>query len=75
MPTRPCPECGQTAPRYLPAASDHAVAAYYRCDACAHVFSVPKDQPDAAPRAVMPGRLVTLPDGTDGANGGRSAAT
>jgi endogenous inhibitor of DNA gyrase (YacG/DUF329 family) len=54
MPTRPCPECQHTAPRYLPASSDGSVMNYYRCPECGHVFMVPKDKPDGPPQHVTP---------------------
>ena len=54
MPTRPCPICQHTSPRYLPATSEHAVVSYYRCDPCGHVSTVPKDKPDAPPGHVTP---------------------
>lgn len=43
MPTYPCPNCGNRAPRWLEAPSEIAVANYYRCDSCKHVFTVAKD--------------------------------
>lgn len=52
MPTRPCPECDQPAPRHLPASSEHASVNYYRCDPCGHVWHVPKDKPHAEQKAV-----------------------
>lgn len=46
MPVRPCPACGHPAPRFIPSVSQDAHVNYYRCDGCAHVFTVRKDQPD-----------------------------
>ena len=69
MPTRPCPDCGQPAPRHLPDTSAKSVANFYRCDKCGHVFSVSKDNPDA------PSRHVTPPRGREGNSGGNSATS
>jgi uncharacterized Zn finger protein len=52
MPIRPCPQCQQPAPRYLPASSEGSSVNYYRCDACGHVWHIPKDKPNAEARAV-----------------------
>jgi hypothetical protein len=73
MPTRPCPICAHTAPRYLPATSEHADVNYYRCDPCGHVWSIPKDKPDAPPRHVT----ITVPraGSGEGGGGGNSAAS
>jgi uncharacterized Zn finger protein len=47
-----CPVCKRTATRFLPALSEHADENYYRCDPCGHVWTVPKNKPDAPPRHV-----------------------
>ena len=71
MPTRPCPKCGSTAPRYLPATSDIAVVNYYRCDDCGHVWTVKKSDSGArqVPVTRHPG------DSGEGQGGGSSAAS
>ena len=48
MPIRPCPECQHQPLRLLEAASKSAWVNYYRCDECGHLWTVPKDQPEAA---------------------------
>lgn len=53
MPERPCPNCPAKALRFLPGASDStSYVNYYRCDACGHVFTVSKADPDGPPRAI-----------------------
>ena len=52
MPLRSCPECQRPAPRYLEGSSANASVDYYRCEACGHVFHIPKGQPDASPTSV-----------------------
>ena len=61
MPTRPCPDCQHVAPRWLDGPSTNAVVDYYRCDHCGHVFSVPKDRPNAPSRDVTPSKRQTPP--------------
>ena len=57
MPVQTCPECGAPAPRLLPAASRaSAVDDYYECSRCAAVFSLRKEQLDAEPVILRPGR-------------------
>jgi len=46
MPIRPCPQCQTQTARVLDAASALAHVWYYRCDACGHVWNVPKTNPD-----------------------------
>jgi hypothetical protein len=36
----------------LESASEYAHVWYYRCDLCGHVWNVPKNDPNAAPRPV-----------------------
>jgi uncharacterized Zn finger protein len=55
MPIRPCPTCQRPTTRVLPEASLSALVSYYRCDHCGHVWSTPKDSPDAPYRTVSPG--------------------
>jgi len=54
MPDRPCPVCHATTPCLIRAIPSHVVS-YYRCPACGHVWTVPKDDPAG------PIRHVTLP--------------
>src|SRR5258708_5117420 len=55
MPTIPCPTCRARAVRRLDAISAVASVAYYRCDACAQVWHVPKGpEADITPPAVTP---------------------
>jgi hypothetical protein len=72
MPTRPCPHCQKTAPRYLPASSDGAVVNYYRCDGCGHVFHVAKGKPEADP---VPVTMRPPSSDPDSGEGGGSSAT
>ena len=37
-----CPECRLYAPRILIDVSKTATVTYYRCDACGHVWTLPK---------------------------------
>ena len=52
MPTRPCPQCHHTSPRYLPHSSAQSIVLYYRCDPCSVVFTVEKANPQAPYHAV-----------------------
>jgi uncharacterized Zn finger protein len=54
MPIRPCPECGEKTPRVLDMSATAHVN-YYRCSACGHVWTTPKDDPDG------PIKDVTIP--------------
>ncbi len=57
MPVQSCPECGAPAPRLLPAVSRASAADdYYRCSQCTAVFSQRKEQHDAEPVILKPGR-------------------
>jgi len=56
MPTRPCPCCERETPRWLEASSKNAFVNYHRCDICGCVWTLPKDDPDAAPTIVAEGR-------------------
>lgn len=59
MPVQTCPDCGAPAPQLLPAVSRASAADdYYRCSKRAAVFVQRKDQPDAAPVIVRPGRTA-----------------
>jgi hypothetical protein len=69
MPTRPCPECQQPAPRHLPHSSRDATTNYYRCGGCGFVFTVDKDQPDG------PHRDVTTRNHDQGEGGGSSVTS
>jgi hypothetical protein len=40
--------------RWLRELSKGAYVNYYRCESCAHVWDVPKDDPYAAPHHVTP---------------------
>jgi hypothetical protein len=39
--------------RWLEESSKYAYVNYYRCEACGHVWNVPKDNPDAPPKHVV----------------------
>jgi hypothetical protein len=54
MPNGCCPICGGIFVRWLEELSKSAYVIYYRCETCAHVWNVPKDDPDAAPHHVTP---------------------
>jgi uncharacterized Zn finger protein len=56
MPVKLCPHCGAPTARLLTGVSTEAIVNYYRCLACGHVWTVPKDDPDA------PTRDVTIKD-------------
>jgi len=43
---RPCPTCGEQAPRLLEESSRDAVVNYYRCEHCGTVWNKPKDAED-----------------------------
>jgi hypothetical protein len=44
MPTTTCPKCASLVkPRKLTVLSELSQVDYYRCDACAHVWTVTKD--------------------------------
>jgi len=64
MSSYPCPHCRQLDGRLLQAGfNDVASVHYYRCDRCGHVWTIPKNQPDAVPTSVT---SANLPDsGTD----------
>ena len=47
-----CSECYAAHGRWLPASSAAAMADYFRCGYCGHVWTLPKGQPDALPVAV-----------------------
>ena len=38
-----CFQCSRVEPRWLQFFSENGVAAYYRCEGCGNVFSVPKE--------------------------------
>ena len=38
-----CPDCASSRTTYLTAASEDAFVHYCRCDACGHVWTIPKD--------------------------------
>ena len=63
MPHQPCPVCQQhDTLRFLEASSKNADVNYYRCDACAHVWTVSKFDPASPPTmitndAARPGEL------------------
>jgi hypothetical protein len=63
MPVRPCPTCAQPTAPSLDTAIAVASLRYYRCAYCGHVWHTPKDNPDAEPTTVMPGRVQDTPDG------------
>ena len=46
MPVRRCPKCKEPG-RLLDNASKEAIVYYYRCDACGHVWSHQKRDPNA----------------------------
>jgi hypothetical protein len=48
----PCPVCRRDTLRWLEASSKNAEVDYYRCDACAHVWTVSKFDP-AAPLTII----------------------
>jgi hypothetical protein len=54
MPSGCCPSCGGIFVRWLGELSKGAYVNYYRCESCAHVWDVPKDDPYAAPHHVTP---------------------
>jgi len=45
----PCPDCQHPSPRQLEDSGLDMQVIYFRCDQCAHVFHVPKSQPNAQP--------------------------
>jgi hypothetical protein len=51
MPHRICPQCERPG-RLLETASQNAWVIYHRCDACGHVWTYDKKDPDAPPRDV-----------------------
>jgi hypothetical protein len=61
QPFRACPTCQGTSFHWLKEASMGAVAAYYRCDHCGHVWSQRSDIPNAEPRTVRQGVIPALP--------------
>ena len=54
-PPQPCPECGTSALYFLDACSEGAIAWYFRCRTCAHVYTTPRDQPDGPHTIVAEG--------------------
>lgn len=38
-----CPNCGSTAVRTIPVASNSTHVSYYRCDVCGHVWTTTRD--------------------------------
>ncbi len=52
----PCSSCQQLAGRHLEATSRGALANFFRCDACGHVWAVPKTPPP------MPSETTTHQD-------------
>jgi predicted nucleic acid-binding Zn ribbon protein len=52
MAQQPCPVCRHDTLRWLEASSKNADVNYYRCDACAHVWTVSKSDP-AAPLTII----------------------
>jgi hypothetical protein len=55
VPFRPCPNCKRDAPRVIDSATAIAAVIYYPCDACGHVWHVPKVNPDGPPTTVSQG--------------------
>lgn len=51
MPHGSCTQCHRPG-RLLPSSSEGAVVDYYRCDACGHVWTRDKANPDAKPRDI-----------------------
>ena len=51
MPARRCPKCNEPG-RLLDDSSKDAIVYYYRCDACRHVWSQRKQDPNAPPTSV-----------------------
>jgi hypothetical protein len=49
-----CPACGSKHVQWLEDTSKDAYVDYYRCNDGGHVWSVPKDNPDAEPHHVTP---------------------
>ena len=49
-----CPKCKDAPAQFLEALSEFAYVNYYRCERCAYVWNVPKSNPDATPRDVLP---------------------
>ncbi len=64
MPIRPCPHCSTPTPRLLET-SNWAHVNYYRCPACGCVWNTPKENPEAPPNIVMPGRREQPSEPTD----------
>lgn len=61
MPAHSCPKCRQPAPRWLPETSKDATVNYYRCDECAHVWNIPKNDPDAIPKVITETTRMRVP--------------
>ena len=53
MPPDVCPECSEASVRWIESLSSRSIANYYRCDRCAYVWTVPKDNPNGPHRTVM----------------------
>ncbi len=49
---QPCPECRTLTARLLDNISNDAHVNYYRCQACGHVWTLPKGEMDAVPTAI-----------------------
>ena len=60
MPHTKCPQCHFAPPQWLSETSKEAVVDYYRCEACGHVWHVPKSHPDG------PITSVTVPTHVSG---------
>jgi hypothetical protein len=56
MSVRSCPHCCHPTPRLLGDSSAGTHVWYFRCEQCGHVFSVPRDNPEAPPWTVVPGK-------------------
>ena len=61
MPHRVCPHCGKQG-RLLEEITKVAYVDYYRCDACFHVWTHRKDDPDAPPEHVTAPPKKTEPE-------------
>ena len=48
-----CPHCDAVRGRFLPNVSGDAIVEYYRCDECAHVWTLPKS-PGGATITIRP---------------------
>src|SRR5262245_16225597 len=59
MPVRTCPQC-QRPGRLLEATSHVSSVEYFRCDACGHVWTYDKRNPDAPPRDVTERKAIRV---------------